>query len=185
MNFLDIIFIAVGLSMDAFAVAITSWFVNKKLDLNQAFKIALYFWGFQAIMPIVWWLAWVSFKDYVSSFDHWIAFVLLSIIWWKMIIESFKDEESSKKLDYTKHKVLLTLAIATSIDALAVWISLSFLNIPLFIPALIIWIITFIFSFVWVYLWKKFWHLFWNKIEIVWWIILIWIWVKILIEHTM
>lgn len=186
MNLIDILLIAIGLSMDAFAVAITSWFSLKKIEIRQALKIAFYFWFFQWIMPIIWWFWWVKFKDYVSAFDHWIAFILLSIIWWKMIFESFnKNEESDSKIDYNKHSVLFTLAIATSIDALAVWISFSFLNISIIEPAVIIWIVTFIFSFIWVYIWKKFWHFLESKIELLWWLILIWIWVKILLEHTL
>lgn len=182
---IDILLIAIWLSMDAFAVAITSWIINKGFKINFALKIALFFWFFQWFMPILWRLWWVSFKEYVSAFDHWIAFVLLSIIWWKMLFEAFKDEEEQNKLDYNKNSVLLTLAIATSIDALAVWITFSFLKIDIIISSLIIWIITFLFSFIWVYLWKKFWHLFGNKIEIFWWIILIGIWIKILLEHIL
>ena len=181
---LNILLIAIWLSMDAFAVAITSWIVNKNFKINFAIKIAFFFWFFQAFMPLLWWLLWISFKNYVSSIDHWIAFILLSLIWWKMIFESFKDEDEQNKLDYNKNSVLTTLAIATSIDALAIWIWFSFLNIDIINSSIIIWIITFIFSFLGVYLWKKFWHLFWNKVEIFWWIILIGIWLKILIEHT-
>lgn len=184
MSLLSIIVIAIGLSMDAFAVAITWGIVLKNVKFKNAFMIAFYFWFFQFLMPIIWWLAWIKFKDFISSFDHWIAFLLLSFIWWKMFYEAFKWLDDDEKMDYTKHRVLTTLAIATSIDALAVWLSFSLLDVSLFLPAVIIWIITFVFSFAWVYIWRKFGHLFEKKVEIVWGLILIWIWVKILLEHT-
>ena len=142
----------------------------------------MFFGFFQTIMPVFGWLAGVSIIDYIAVFDHWIAFGLLSVIGCRMIYESLHTE-SRKLITSLNLSALLMLAVATSIDALAVGLSWSFLQIPILIPALTTGIITFSLSFVGVYLGNKFGHYFQNKIEVVGGIILIAIGVKILLDH--
>ena len=183
MDITTVLIIAVGLAMDAFAVSISSGLAIKKIRMGHAFRIAFFFGAFQAIMPVIGWLAGLGLKDFISAIDHWIAFVLLSIVGGKMIYEStFLDEEKDEK-DTLNIYVLLILSIATSIDALAVGLTLSFLNVDIASPAVIIGIVTFLLSFLGVYIGDRFGHFFESKIEIVGGLILIGIGIKILVEH--
>lgn len=182
MNTVTVLFIAFGLAMDAFAVSVTSGFTIKYLRINHALRLAAFFGSFQAIMPVIGWLAGFSLRDFISGIDHWIAFGLLSIIGIKMIFESTKLKPD-RKIDPLNVYVLLILSIATSIDALAIGLTLSILNISIVTPALIIGIITFLLSFIGVYIGDRFGHFFENKIEVVGGLILIGIGIKILIEH--
>ena len=183
MDIISIIFIAFGLAMDAFAVSITSGSTIKSLKINNALKIGIFFGLFQAIMPLIGWLAGLSFRDFISGVDHWIAFGLLSVIGCKMIYESSKMELNKKKINPLNVYVLLMLSVATSIDALAVGLSLSFLNVSIALPAIIIGIVTFLLSVLGVYFGNRFGHYFERKIEIIGGLILICIGIKILIEH--
>jgi len=183
MGIVTIIFVALGLSMDAFAVAVASGFQIKRHHLRHATRIALFFGGFQAIMPIIGWLAGTSVRNFISGFDHWIAFTLLSFIGIKMIYESLSILPDEKVRNASDISMLLILSIATSIDALAVGLSLSFLKINIITPAAIIGFITFILSFIGVYIGKTFGHFFERKLEIAGGLILIGIGIKILIEH--
>jgi len=183
MNIISIIFIAFGLAMDAFAVSITSGITIKSLKINNALKIAAFFGLFQAIMPIIGWLAGLSFREIISDVDHWIAFGLLFLIGCKMIYESSKMEVDNNKINPLNLYVLLMLSIATSIDALAIGLTLSFLNVSIILPSIIIGTITFLLSVIGVYFGNKFGHYFERKIEMVGGFILIGIGIKILIEH--
>ncbi|MFH0957980.1 MAG: manganese efflux pump MntP family protein [Pseudomonadota bacterium] len=183
MDMITIILIALGLAMDAFAVSITSGFTLRSLKIRHAFRIAVFFGLFQAIMPGIGWLAGNNLRDFISGVDHWIAFGLLSIIGCKMIFESTQMRSNGKEIDPLNIYVLLILSVATSIDALAVGLSLSFLNISIVTPAIIIGMITFLLSFLGVILGNRFGHIFENKIEIVGGLILIGIGAKILFEH--
>jgi putative Mn2+ efflux pump MntP len=183
MSFITISVIALGLAMDAFAVSITSGITLKDLRIRNAATIALFFGSFQAFMPLIGWLAGLSARAFITGVDHWIAFGLLSLIGCKMIYESTKLGPDENKLDPLNILVLLFLAIATSIDALAVGLSLSFLKIAIFTPALIIGAITFLLSFFGVFLGNISGHFFENKIEIIGGLILIGIGIKIVIEH--
>ena len=183
MDTLSIIFIAFGLAMDAFAVSITRGVTIKYLSIYSALAIATCFGAFQAVMPLIGWLAGLSLRDVISGFDHWIAFGLLSSIGIKMIYESFTVESSDKEIKPLNVFVLLILSVATSIDALAVGISLSFLEISIAIPAIIIGTVTFLLTLLGVFIGNRFGHFFENKIEIIGGLILIGIGVKILIEH--
>ena len=169
--------------MDAFAVSITSGLTIKSLKINNALKIAIFFGLFQAIMPLIGWLAGLSFRDFISDVDHWMAFGLLSVIGCKMIYESSKMELNKKKINPLNIYVLLVLSVATSIDALAVGLSLSFLKVSIVLPAVIIGIVTFLLSIIGVYFGNRFGHYFERKIEIFGGLILICIGIKILIEH--
>jgi len=179
-----IILLGIGLSMDAFAVAIASGVTAKKMHLRHAMLIALFFGFFQALMPIIGWAGGFFARVYIESFDHWLAFLLLSFIGGKMIYEAIwgdlSQEESSDPLNIY---VLFTLAIATSIDALAVGITLSFINVSIIRPALEIGIITFLISLAGAYIGGIFGHLFERKLEIVGGLVLIGIGVKILADH--
>ncbi len=183
MSIPTVILIAMGLSMDAFAVAVTSGFTVTRLKVGHAMRIALFFGVFQAVMPIVGWLAGSGLKEVVKGVDHWIAFALLSAIGAKMIYESRKLNKAGDKADCLKLVVLLTLAVATSIDALAVGLSLSFLKVEILAPSAIIGAVTFLMSFAGVYIGKKFGHFFESKLEVAGGLILIGIGLKILIEH--
>ncbi|OGL40109.1 MAG: hypothetical protein A3C43_00635 [Candidatus Schekmanbacteria bacterium RIFCSPHIGHO2_02_FULL_38_11] len=183
MSLITVLFIAIGLSMDAFAVSVTSGFAIKNLKANNAFKIAFFFGAFQAMMPVVGWLAGAGVRDSISSFDHWIAFGLLSIIGCKMIFESTKMKEDKGTNNPLNLYTLLILSVATSIDALAVGLSLAFLKVYIVTPAAIIGAVTFLLSFIGVFVGNRVGHFFENKIEILGGLILIAIGVKILAEH--
>ena len=185
MDFLSLLAVAVGLSMDAFAVAITSGFVTQNLKFRQAFKMAFFFGGFQAMMPIVGWMAGLTMRNIIQSIDHGVVFGLLGFIGAKMIYESFTIEEIVKKTCPMDTPNLLVLAIATSIDALAVGLSLSFLNTTIAIPAIVIGIVTFCVSLAGVFLGKKFGHLFEKKLELIGGLILIGMGTKVLLEHLL
>lgn len=183
MDIFTILFIAFGLAMDAFAVSITSGFTIKRLHINNALKIAVFFGLFQAVMPVIGWSAGLGLRDLISSIDHWVAFGLLSIIGFKMILESRAMNSDKKQTNPLNIYTLLILSVATSIDALAVGLSLSFLKVSIISPSIIIGAITFLLSFIGVFIGDRFGHFFEKKIEIVGGVILIGIGVKILIEH--
>jgi putative Mn2+ efflux pump MntP len=183
MDIITIIVIAFGLAMDAFAVSITSGITIKNLKINNALKIAVFFGLFQAIMPLVGWLAGLSLRGFISEIDHWIAFGLLSFIGCKMIYESITVQSSKKEINPLNVYVLLVLAVATSIDALAVGVSFAFLKVSIVTPVIVIGTITFILSFFGVFVGNRIGHFFENKIEIAGGLVLIGIGVKILIEH--
>ncbi len=168
--------------MDAFAVSITSGITIKRLHINHALKIALFFGLFQAFMPIIGWLAGLSLRDYISAIDHWIAFGLLSFIGCKMIYESITVQSNKKEINPLNVYVLLVLSVATSIDALAVGISFAFLKVSIVTPVIIIGTVTFLLSYLGVYIGDRIGHFFENKIEIAGGILLIGIGIKILVE---
>jgi putative Mn2+ efflux pump MntP len=177
------VMLALGLAADAFAVSLSSGLAIRNLKINKALKIALFFGGFQALMPLIGWVAGLSLSDFISPIDHWVAFGLLSFIGARMIYESTQDEISEKKINPLDTYTLLTLSIATSMDALAVGIGFAFLKTSIFAPITAIGFITFFLSFIGVFLGHKFGNLFQNKIEIIGGLILILIGSKILIEH--
>lgn len=185
--FIQTLLIGIGLSMDAFAVSVCKGLGMSKLNKKQMFVIALYFGGFQALMPFIGWVVGARFSSYVSQYAHWIAFVLLAIIGGKMMHESVTEsddcenvEEKDKKLS---HKELLMLAIATSIDALAVGISFAFLNVPIVPSIIIIGLTTFVISLAGVVIGNIFGSKYKNKAEIVGGLILVVIGLKIVLEQ--
>lgn len=183
MTLFTLILIAIGLSMDAFAVSITIWSIMKKYCIKSSFRIAFLFWFFHVMTPIIGWLAGEWLKNYISIYDHWIAFILLAFIWWKMIYDAFLIKEAEEQKDYNSIMVLLWLAVATSIDTLMIWLSFALYGVNIYQAALIIGFSAFLLSFVWIYIWKKTWTYFENKVEILGWLVLIWIWIKILLQH--
>jgi putative Mn2+ efflux pump MntP len=183
MDFLTISLIAVGLAMDCFAVAITSGITIKHLRINHALQIAIFFGSFQALMPVIGWLAGLGLREFISGIDHWIAFALLSSIGLKMIYESSKLETEKKEINPLNVYVLSVLSIATSIDALTVGISFAFLRISVLTSIIIIGTITFILSFFGVFMGNRTGHFFENKMELAGGLILIGMGIKILWEH--
>ncbi len=184
MDLVTIIVIAVGLAMDAFAVSIVSGSVYQQLHVRHALRMAVFFGGFQAFMPLIGSLAGMSVKDYIADYDHWVAFGLLAAVGGKMIYESFKIKSAEKNSDPSNVLVLLVLALATSIDALAIGITLSLIVSSITIAVIIIGLVTFVLSYLGVFIGKKFGHFFENKIEALGGLILIGLGVKILLEHT-
>lgn len=183
MNFLTIFLTSLGLAMDAFAVSVGSGISLKKVTIKDAVIIATFFGGFQFMMPLIGWITGLTFREFIISFDHWIAFALLSLIGGKMLYEAWQGEEEETDTDFRNLYVLLTLAIATSIDALAVGVGFSVIKTPIITAVVIIGIITFLLSFSGVYLGSKFGHLFEKQAEIIGGFILIGIGFKILLEH--
>ncbi len=182
-NILTIFIIALGLAIDAFSVSVAVGAGYKQLKIRHTLRMALFFGGFQAVMPILGWLCGLSFRGAIQAYDHWVAFGLLTAIGGKMIYESFKIKEIKKQLNPTNMLVLLTLSLATSIDALAIGITLSLLTDYIIMSVLVIGIVTFVLSYMGTYIGKMFGHIFENKIEMAGGIILICIGIKILVEH--
>lgn len=182
MGILELILIAIGLGMDAFAVSICKGISMQKMNWKKAIIIGLYFGIFQALMPVIGFTLGKAFENLVTSIDHWIAFGLLLIIGIKMIIDAFKEDNVSVN-DSVNWKVMIILAIATSIDALAVGITFAFLQVNLLLAVSIIGIITFILCVIGTKIGNNFGNKFENKAEILGGIVLIFIGVKILLEH--
>jgi putative Mn2+ efflux pump MntP len=183
MSLITIVIIALGLAMDAFAVSIVSGATYKQLKVKHALRIALFFGGFQALMPVVGFLAGLSIKYYIKLYDHWIAFGLLSAVGGKMIFESFKIKTNEENPNPSNIPILLVLSVATSIDALAIGLTLSFLRASLVTTVTIIGLVTFVLSYLGVLIGKRFGHFFENKIKAVGGLILIGLGLKILFEH--
>ena len=183
MGIVELILIGVGLAMDAFAVSICKGLsMKKKINYKKALIVALYFGLFQGGMPLIGYALGVSFEEIVLSIDHWIAFILLSVIGIGMIKESLGDEEESLN-DKVDFKTMVILAIATSIDALAIGVTFAFLNVNIIFASLLICVITFVISYFGVVFGNKFGDKFGSKAELVGGIILILMGLKILLEH--
>lgn len=187
MSIFELFLIAVGLSMDAFAVAICKGLSMRKMNYRHAAVIALFFGGFQALMPLIGWVLGKQFERYITSVDHWIAFILLAIIGMNMIREALgKDDEEEEKGcqgDRLDLKELLMMAIATSIDALAVGVTFAFLQVSIVPAVSLIGITIFVLSLIGVSLGRVFGAKFKSKAEFLGGAILILIGVKILLEH--
>ena len=194
MNFIALIFTAFALSMDAFAVSITKGMTIKNLKKSTALKMALAFGVFQGAMPLLGWALGISFESYIKSIDHWIAFILLGFIGFNMIKGFFDDrkEENASELEFSattdvddlSNKEIIMLAVATSIDALAVGISFAFLNVSIIPSGSILWIITVLVCVVGVFVGNKVGDIFNGYAELVGGIILILIGFNIFNEHT-
>ena len=182
MNFFEIMLIGIGLAMDAFAVSICKGLSMKKMNWKNAAIIALYFGILQGLMPNLGYFLGSAFKGFVENIDHWVAFILLALIGGNMIKESFDDEEE-KRNDNIDFKTMILLAIATSIDALAVGITFAFFETNIGAAVIIIGLITFVLSLAGVKIGNKFGDKFQNKAELMGGIILILIGLKILLEH--
>ena len=185
MSILEICLVGLGLAADAFAVAMCKGVEMKKFILKYAVVIALFFGVFQAVMPLIGWAVASTFEEYITAYDHWIAFGLLLLLGGKMIWDSFKKEEESaeEKALNIGFKTLLLMAIATSIDALAVGVTFAFLQVNVWVAIAIIGAITFILSLIGVAIGAKLGDKFEKKAEFIGGLILVLIGVKILLEH--
>lgn len=182
MEIYEILLIGIGLAMDAFAVSICKGLSMKKMNWKNVVIIALYFGVFQALMPLIGYFLGMTFESIVITFDHWVAFALLTLIGGGMIKESF-DDEDDKKNDKVDFKTMVVLAIATSIDALAIGITFAFFDVNIVLAVSIIGIITFIISVLGVKIGNRFGDKYQNKAQLMGGIILVLLGFKILLEH--
>lgn len=186
MGILELFLIGVGLSMDAFAVAVCQGLCMPKINWRHAGIIALFFGGFQALMPFAGWLLGSQFAGYIQSFDHWVAFILLALIGGNMVREALAPEEEkvscavTTKLDY---KQLLLMAVATSIDALAVGVTFAFFEVSIVPAVSVIGCTTFCISLAGVAVGNYFGVRYKKRAEVTGGIILVLLGIKILLEH--
>ena len=185
MGLMELVLIAVGLSMDAFAVSICKGLCLQKMSVRRAALVGLFFGGFQGLMPLIGWVLGSQFEQYIVSIDHWIAFGLLSYLGGKMMWDAFHDdgEDEACDLDAFSVKELFVMAVATSIDALAVGITFAFLRVRIVPAVSFIGIITFTLSMFGVWIGHKFGSKFKNKATFAGGLILFLIGSKILLEH--
>jgi len=185
MDLLAIFTVAVALAMDAFSVSISSGMIIKKPDFRHYFRLSFHFGLFQFMMPIIGYFFGVYLEHYIKDYDHWLAFGLLAFIGLKMIREAFAEKETAdfERNDPSKGFSLIVLAVATSIDALAVGLSIGVLNQPVLLPAIIIGVTCSVFSIAGVFIGKKAGALFGKKAEAIGGIMLLIIGIKILYEH--
>ena len=185
--FFTLLLMGAGLSMDAFAVSICKGLSMRKVNKKQCLVIGLFFGGFQALMPFIGWVLGSQFEQYITSIDHWIAFILLGFIGGKMVVEAIREKDQAVevgKMDPPPDfKEMFILAIASSIDALAVGITFAFLQVPIVEAISVIGITTFVISVIGVYVGNFFGNRYKKKAELAGGMILILIGVKILLEH--
>jgi len=192
MGLWELLLTAVGLSMDAFAVSVCKGLAMKRMRYGQAVVIGLYFGIFQAVMPLIGWLLGTSFSRYIEAFDHWIAFVLLVVIGGHMVVEVLRGEDEEDEVclcaaeaaeEHLDIKELFLLAIATSIDALAVGVTFAFLQVNIVPAIIIIGSVTFVISAAGVFIGNIFGSKYKSRAELAGGIILILLGIKILLEH--
>jgi putative Mn2+ efflux pump MntP len=185
MSLLTIVFIALALAMDAFAVSVASGIAIKELRIRHALIIGAWFGLFQAVMPLLGWVSGIGLRSFITGIDHWIVFGLLFLIGCKMIYESFQLDPAKQRINPMEIHVLFSLSIATSLDAFAAGVSFAMLHISVVTPILIIGAVTFILSFTGVLIGDRGGHFFEKKMEMAAGIILIAIGIKVLISHLM
>jgi putative Mn2+ efflux pump MntP len=185
-GFYSILIIAVGLSADCFAVALSSSISQRTLPLWQGFRVALSFGLFQAFMTVIGWLAGRTVIEFISAYDHWLAFALLLFVGGRMIWESLHEKGGRKaNIDIARWLFLITLSVATSLDALAVGLSFAFLEVNLTLASVTIGLVAFIITFAGFFAGKKLGSLVGKRAEIIGGIILIIIGLRILLEHLL
>ena len=186
MDFLTLFGLAAALAMDAFAVALGAGLTLERLTGRHLFRLSFHFGLFQGMMPIIGWLAGLSVQHWIAAYDHWIAFVLLSFIGGKMICEAFQEEQALRDpRDPTRGLTLVMLSIATSIDALAVGLSLGMLGVTIWFPALVIAVVAGVFTLAGMLLGRHIGRLWGPRVEIFGGVVLVAIGLKILLEHTL
>jgi len=183
MEFLTLLLIAIGLAMDSVTVSISCALILYKFNRSNALRIAFFMGFFQGLMPVIGWLLGSTFKNYIEAFDHWIAFGILLFLGGRMIYQHITSNEEYKCFDPTSYKTLFGLAIATSIDAMAVGITFSLIKISLITSAIVIALVSFILSYLAIYYASKFKQKITFPFELLGGIILIVIGTKILWEH--
>lgn len=185
LDFFSILIIAIGLSADCFAVAV-SGSISRRNSSSGIVHVSSSFGLFQALMPLLGWLAGRTVVDYIGSYDHWVAFILLAIIGGKMVRESFRPESGrQKEVDITRGFLLLTLAVATSIDALAVGLSFAFLKVNIALASLTIGAVAFVITMTGFMIGRKTSKLLGKKAEAIGGIILLGIGLRILLSHIL
>ncbi|MFZ3150510.1 MAG: manganese efflux pump MntP family protein [Anaerolineaceae bacterium] len=185
MDFLSIFLIALSLAMDAFAVSLAIGTTTQCNYSRAHFRICFSFGFFQAIMPVLGWLAGSSIAKYIESFDHWIAFGLLAYIGISMIVSGTKKEVKAFPSDPSKGKMLITLAIATSIDALAVGLSMSMLDVDIILPSIVIGLVAMAMSVIGLHIGNRLGEKFGKTMQIIGGLILVFIGVRVLITHLL
>ncbi len=188
MGFVEVFFVGIGLSMDAFAVSVCKGLSMKKEKLKKSLLIACFFGFFQAFMPFIGWLLGYGFEKYITAFDHWIVFVILVVLGTKMMLESLKKNANvcpveTETQDRGEIRQIFMLSVATSIDALAVGITFAFLKVKILSSCFIIGITTWCLSFVGIYIGSRCGSHFKRKAEFAGGVILILLGIKILFEH--
>lgn len=187
MGYIELVLLGVGLAMDAFAVSICKGLKMRKVNKVHCLVIALFFGGFQALMPTIGWLVGKQFERFITAFDHWIAFILLAVIGGKMVVDVLCEKEDNEVCPSVEERLdikeLFLLAIATSIDALAVGITFAFLEVAILPAVTIIGVVTFVISAAGVFIGNIFGSRYKNRAELVGGIILILIGTKILLNH--
>lgn len=184
MDLITVLILAIGLSMDSFAVSISCGLAEQKVSFTHAVKIALAFATFQGILPVIGWFMGTGIKSYVEGVDHWIAFILLAYLGGKMIYEGITMPADKKESDIYSFRHIMTLSLATSIDALVVGFSYALAETEkIFGGAVIIGAVTFIFSMLGIRIGKDVGGKFGSKVEILGGAILIGLGVKIVLEH--
>lgn len=184
MTLLEIILISIGLAMDASAVSMAAAAAGFAKERGQVFRLALFFGLFQGLMPVLGWLIGATFVELIQHWDHWIAFLLLGFVGGRMIYEGLDKNPEQMKSDPTRGWTLITLSIATSIDALAVGLSFSLLDVAILVPALLIGIITAVMVVLATQLGKVAGKILGKRVEILGGIILLGIGLRIVISHT-
>lgn len=191
MSLIEIILLSIWLSMDAFAVCLSNGLVYKWFSRKNIITSVLTFWLFHFWMIIIWFFIGNLFIHFISNIDHRIALILLIYVWWWMIfdfIKSYKNKDTKyKNTSKTFNtKTLLLQSLAVSVDAIAVWLSFSALNgIKIRENCIIISITCIIFCLLWFLIGKKFWKILKHRSLLLWWTILIWIWIKVFLEHML
>lgn len=180
MNALDILLISIGMAMDSFAVSVCKGLSIRKAGIPEGVKCGIYFGGFQALMPVIGYYLGRLFADLIVKIDHWIAFILLLFIGLQMIRESRETENVDDRMDI---RTMLILAVATSIDALTIGITLAFINVNIWVVVTSIGVVTFMFSLVGVLIGRRVGSMLGNKAKIIGGLILIYLGTKILLEH--
>lgn len=183
MTFLEIVIIAIGLGMDAAAVSLAAASAGYAGTLRAKFRLAFHFGLFQFLMPVIGWWMGIGLVAYLKSVDHWVAFGLLAFVGGRMIVEGFSRNDSKEKKDPSRGMTMVMLSIATSIDALAIGLSLAVLDINIWYPAIVIGITACLMSVAAIYTGIRLGTLFGKRMEIVGGVILIGIGLKILMSH--
>ena len=185
MNIGEIILIAIGLAMDATAVSLVAAASGFAGNLRAAFRLSFHFGLFQAVMPVLGWLLGRSLVDHIASVDHWVAFGLLAFVGSRMIYSGIKPSEQHLRKDPSRGYTLILLSIATSIDALAIGLSLAMLEVDIWYPSIIIGVVTSALSLIAIRLGNRLSSVFGQKMEIIGGVILIAIGLRILISHLL
>ena len=183
MDVLTILFIAIGLAMDAFAVSLGIGTTERSTEARARFRLAFHFGLFQCLMPIIGWVAGSTVSRWIAPIDHWVAFALLAYVGVNMIRSGINPEQESYTSDPSRGKTLVVLAVATSIDALAVGLSLAMLEVAIITPSIVIGVITYSLSMVGLFAGNKLGEKFGKRMEVVGGLILIGIGLRVVITH--